>query len=57
MSSDGGRSVGSSHSSGVTSMSNVSDLSEDSSVSSHHFVEGSNDVSIMGETVSLHNME
>lgn len=57
MLSDGGRSVGSSHSSGVTSMSNVSDLSEDSSVSSHHFVEGSNDVSIMGETVSLHHME
>ena len=36
---------------------NMSGLSDNFSVMSHKFMEGLNNVGIMGETVSLHNME
>ena len=43
--------------SGVMDLLNMSDLSNDPDMSSHHLVEGLDDVRVVGETVSLHNME
>lgn len=43
--------------SGVMDLLNMSDLSNDLDMSSHHLVEGLDDVRVVGETVSLHNME
>ena len=43
--------------SGVMDLLNMSDLSNDPDMSLHHLVEGLDDVRVVGETVSLHNME
>ena len=48
--------VSSSNSSCVVDLSYMSDFSNESNMSSHHFVEGLNDTRIMGESVSAHNM-
>jgi len=47
----------SSDGSGVMDLLNMSDLSNDPDMSFHHLVEGLDDVRVVGETVSLHNME
>ena len=49
--------VSSSDCPGMTDLFDMSDLSNDPNVSVHHLVEGLDDVSIVGEAVSLHNME
>ena len=43
--------------SGVMDLLNMSNLSNDPDMSFHHLVEGLDDVRVVGETVSLHNME
>ena len=49
--------VMSSHGSSVVDLLDMSDLSNDSNMSSHHLVEGTDDVAVVGEAVSSHNME
>ena len=41
----------------MSDLFDMPDLSNDPNVSVHHLVEGLDDVSIVGEAVSLHNME
>ena len=49
--------VSSSHGSSVVDLLDMSDLSNHSNMSSHHLVEGTDDVAVFGEAVSSHNME
>lgn len=51
------RSVCSCDSPSMSGVPNMFGLSDNSSVMSHKFMEGLNNVGIMGEAVSLHNME
>ena len=43
--------------SGMLNLSSTSNLSDELDMSSHHLVESLDDTRVVGETVSLHNME
>lgn len=49
--------MGSSDSSCMDDTSGVFDLSDEPDMSSHHLVEGTDDMAVFGEAVSSHNME
>ena len=49
--------MSSSDSSCMDDMSGVLDLSDEPDMSSHHLVEGTDDMAVFGEAVSSHNME